>query len=90
MTSEYYPSLNEPKEGDLHVWFTPNPPREAFTVPVSNLEVAQVVYDALAFYSLYLGEDMIPVSAGGVCRFEDGEWCDAEDENGDYVVEAWR
>ncbi len=61
------------------VWFTPNPPRKAFTVEADTLELAVALDATLAQYSLYLGEELIPVSAGGIELRDEAndEWFDA-------------
>ncbi len=62
------------------VWYTPNPPRAAFTVEVDSLEMAVALDAVLTFYSLYLGEELIPVSAGGIEEWDDvmEDWFDAD------------
>ena len=62
------------------MWFTPNPPRTAFKIEVDSLEMAVVVDTVLTRYSLYLGDDLIPVSAGGIEEWsvEEADWYDAD------------
>ncbi len=64
-----------PPASRYRVWFTPNPPRKAFTVEVESLEMAVALDATLTYYSLYLGEELIPVSAGGI-----EEWDEANDD----------
>ena len=68
------------------MWFIPNPPREAFTAEFDTRAAAVEAFDFICRYSLYLGEELIPVSAGGVKRWyeigSDWEDVDLEDEDG--------
>jgi len=76
---------DEATEGALRVWWMPQvgadiPP---FYVPVPNMETAAIVADVLANYDLFQFENKIKpdyANMGGVERFEDGEWCDVEEE----------
>lgn len=70
------------------VWFTPNPPRKAFFTEEFDTRLAATeALDLISRYSLYLGEELIPVSAGGVERWdergEDWEDVDLDDERDD-------
>ncbi len=74
------------------VWFTPNPPRAAFTVEVDSLEMAIALEATLSQYSLYLGEELIPVSAGGIEVWDEAidDWGDAEFDFDEDVLGAMR
>ncbi len=69
-----------PPAARYRVWFTPNPPRKAFTAEVDSLEMAVALEATLTQYSLYLGDELIPVSAGGIEEWDEanGEWFDAD------------
>ncbi len=65
-------------------WFIPNPPRAPFTEEFDTRLAATEAFDLISRYSLYLGEELIPVSAGGVERWyalgNDWETADLDDE----------
>lgn len=85
---------NEPKDGDLRVWWIPQVPMKAFTVPVDSLDEGRKLCDVLADYDRFQYENNVKpdyVNMGGIQVYEpDGDggmdWFDAWDENGDN---AW-
>ena len=74
-----------PKEGDLRVYHIPNVPRDPYYVDVRSIEDAIIILDALAFYDLYLGENVIGTNVQGLMIFEDGEWCEWQDSDGNEI-----
>mgnify|MGYP006403142327 CR=1 FL=1 len=82
------------KEGDLQVWWIPQVPMTAFTVPVANIQEAILILRTLARYDLFqLQHNVKPdfSNAGGLNLFEDGEWCDWYDpETGEDIGDLMR
>lgn len=69
----------KPKSGDLQVWWVPQVPMKAFTVPVKTLREAKLLLDTLAKYDVFQFENKVKPdfsNAGGLNIFEDGEWVD--------------
>lgn len=81
------------KEGDLRIWWIPQVPMKAFYVYVGSVKEAIKVYNILADYDYFQFINNVKgdyANAGGLQVFEDGEWLDWLDENGedfDYVME---
>lgn len=76
------------REGDLKVWWIPQVPMKPFEVPVASVREAQMLLDVLAKYDAFQFENRIKpdyCNAGGLVRFEDGEWCEWEDADGNDV-----
>ena len=83
---------NQPKEGDLRVWWIPQVPMKPFYVDVPSLEVAGYIMDVLADYDMFQFENNIKpdyANAGGVQVFEGGEWIDWYSEDGEDFDEWW-
>jgi hypothetical protein len=63
----------------------------AFHVPVASKEEAALILHALARYDLFQLEHNVKpdfCNAGGLCVYEDGEWCDWYDpETGEDIKE---
>lgn len=80
------------KEGDLRIWWVPQVPMNAFYVYVDSIKEAIKVYNILADYDYFQFENNVKgdyANAGGLQVFEDGEWLDWLDENGedfDYMI----
>lgn len=77
-----------PRPGELRVWWIPQVPGKPFHVAVSSSAEAQKIMDVLASYDLFQFENRIKPdysSAGGLSVFEDGDWFDWEDENGNDI-----
>jgi hypothetical protein len=74
----------QPKEGDLQVWWVPQVPMTAFTVAVPDVATGRLICDVLANYDTFQFENNVKpdyCNAGGINVFEDGEWFDyMEDE----------
>ncbi len=79
-------SVPRPKQGELRVWNIINPPNEGDKYPVTGLEHAKTLIDALAQSQLL--EPRITSNVFGLEVFEDGEWSEWEDENG-YGIDEW-
>lgn len=80
---------HNPKEGDLRVWHIPQIPMKAFRVPVPTISAALLTLRALADYDRFqLDNNIKPdyCNAQGLEVFEDGEWCEWHDENGDDIA----
>lgn len=77
-----------PKNGDLQVWHIPQVPMKPFIVPVANLVEAKLLLDTLAQYDIFQFENRIKpdyCNAGGLSVFEDGEWTDWWDDDGNQI-----
>ena len=75
--------MDEPKEGDLRVWWIPQVPMEPFWVDVESLKEGFKLCDVLGKYDMFQYENKVKPdysNAGGVVRFEDGEWCDVDED----------
>ncbi len=73
-------------EGALKVWWVPQVPMKPFEVEVSDLLQASFLLDALAQYDLFQLEHNIKpdyCNAGGLEIFEEGEWVEWWDNEGD-------
>ena len=80
-----------PKEGDLVVWWIPQVPMKAFEVPVQTIEEAKMLMDVLAAYDFFQYKMKVKpdyTNAGGLKVFEDGEWCEWENENYENICEV--
>jgi hypothetical protein len=76
------------KEGDLQIWWIPQVPGKPFTVPVASVAEAKKLLDVLALYDIFQFENRIKpdyCNAGGLSVYEDGEWCDWQDEDGNTI-----
>lgn len=75
-------------EGELKVWWIPQIPMKPFEMPVSDKYEAVLLLATLAKYDLFQLENNIKPdfsNAGGLQVFEDGEWCDWCDEDGEDI-----
>lgn len=75
--------MDQPKVGDLKVWWTPQVPGEAFEVPVATVEQGAILLNTLAEYDAFqLINNIKPdyCNSGGLVRFDGSEWEDWEDE----------
>jgi hypothetical protein len=82
------------------VWFVVNPPRKAYNVEVPDLATAYIVLNSITFFVLYLPDELISSSAGGVNIWnrEENEWETWHDQEGywewedveEKVGEYWR
>lgn len=88
---------NNPKEGDLRVWWIPQIPGEPFHVYVKDVEQAILIMDTLARYDLFQLEHHIKPdfsNAGGLEVYEpdgDGdlnwsEWYSADGDSIDDLI----
>lgn len=68
----------------LRVWHIPDVPGLPFQQDVSSIEEAKLVLKTLARYDLYLG-DRISSNAQGLEVFEDGEWVEFSDDDGNEI-----
>lgn len=76
------------KKGQLRVWHIPQVPMHPFLVYVSSIKEAVKVMDTLAIYDLFQFKYKIKPdysNASGLEVFEDGEWVDWEDEDGNDI-----
>ena len=81
------------KAGDLKVWWIPQIPGQPFMVPVENIREAALLLRALADYDIFQFEKRIKpdyCNAGGLVVFEDGEWVDWYNEDGDDIDTVMR
>lgn len=80
------------KEKKLRVWWIPQVPMKAFYVEVKSLEEAHLLVETLAQYDIFQFKNKIKPdysNVGGLQMFEDGEWTDWYNEDGEYFDE-WR
>lgn len=80
--------MSEPKKGDLRIWWVPQVPGEPFHVDVATAAEARLLLDTLARYDQFQFDNNIKPdysNAGGLEVFEDGEWCDWYDADGDDI-----
>jgi len=80
--SETYP------EGTLRLWWIPQVPMEPFHVFVKNYEEALLLIRVLANYDLFQFENRVKPdysNAGGLEVWEDGEWCEWYNEDGQSI-----
>ena len=85
-----------PREGDLRVYWIPQVPMKAFEYNVKTLEEAAILLDVLAKYDIFQYENKVKpdyCNMGGLIVFEDGEWCDWYNEEGDsfddWITNNW-
>ena len=72
----------------LRIWWIPQVPGKPFRVEVDTLDQARFMLKTLADYDRFqLTEHIKPdyCSVGGVETFEDGEWVDWSDEQGNGI-----
>ncbi len=77
-----------PKPGDLRVWNIINPPREPETYPVMDVAHAMRLIDALADSQLL--QPQIVSNAFGLEVYQQGEWEEWEDDEGEGINEVKR
>lgn len=83
----------DPTEGDLQVWWIPQVPMGSFNVPVTDIEQALFVMDTLSDYDRFQFENRVKgdyCNAGGLNVWENGEWCEWEDEDGNQIDDIRR
>lgn len=87
----------EPKFGDMRVWWIPQVPMKAFYVPVSSIKEAKKILDVLGKYDAFQFENNVKPdysNVGGLEIYEhnfDGEidgWCEWYDDDGDGIDET--
>jgi hypothetical protein len=72
----------------LRVWWIPQIPGKPFLVPVANAPEAKKLLDVLAAYDIFQFENRIKpdyCNAGGLSVYEDGEWTDWYDADGNDI-----
>jgi len=78
----------QPKEGALKVWHIPQIPGKAFEVPVGDVVQAMHTLMVLADYDLFQYRNRIKpdyANAQGLSVYEDGEWGEWSNEEGDDI-----
>lgn len=76
------------KNGDLRVWWVPQVPMKSFTVEVKSVVEAKLILNTLAEYDLFQLENNVKPdysNAGGLSVYENGEWVDWYNEEGDDI-----
>lgn len=76
------------KEGDVRVYWIPQIPMEPFHAGVPTVEEGFRVCNILAGYDLFQFENKVKpdyCNVGGVQIFEDGEWCDMDEEEWAWI-----
>lgn len=81
---------------NLRVWWIPQLGMDGkpFVQEVENVKEGWKLINVLANYDLYQLENRVKPdysNAGGLEIFEDGEWCEWQDSNGDSLdeIERW-
>lgn len=75
----------------LRVWWIPQVPMHPFRVKVDSVKEAKKILDVLAEYDKFQFENNIKpdyCNAGGLEVWEDGEWLEWENEEGESVREV--
>lgn len=83
--------FSDPQEGDLRIWWIPQIPMKQFSYKVESLKEAKLILDMLAEYDLFQFEHNIKLdycNVGGLQIFEDGEWIDWYDDNGNSIDDS--
>jgi hypothetical protein len=73
------------KIGDLRVWWIPQIPMKGFRVSVGSIQEARKILDVLAEYDDFQFKNRIKpdyCNAGGLEVYEDDEWVDWSDDDG--------
>lgn len=91
MTTTQTDTVQPPQPGDLRVWWIPQVPMSAFTVPVESAEQGHWLCNVLADYDQFqLDNNIKPeyFNAGGVNRYEDNgdggfDWYDLDEDDSD-------
>lgn len=87
LEATYFEGAND---GELRVWHIPQAPMGAFHYPVASVQEAILLLNCLAQYDLFQFEhDVKPdySNAQGLEVFEDGEWIEYYDEDGNDIIE---
>lgn len=71
-----------PTEGDLRCWWVTNPPAPLEHATVQDVTEAKAWLSNRAKTDLAKG-DLVDSNAGGLEIFEDGEWCEWYDHDGE-------
>ena len=82
--------MSEPKaiEGQMRVWWIPQVPGKSFLVPVNTIAEAKLILKTLADYDIFQFKNRIKpdyCNAGGLMRFERGDWTDWYDDDGNDI-----
>lgn len=93
--------LENPKNGDLKVWWIPQVPMKSFEYPVSSPQEGFILLDALAKYDLFQLENNVKpdfCNIGGLSEFDEelidesedfdgwGDWFSEMGEDMDYYL----
>lgn len=76
------------KAGDLRVWWIPQIPMKALYINVQTVHDAVLLLNTLAKYDIFQYENRVKpdyCNAGGLEVYEDGEWLEWHDEDGDDI-----
>lgn len=74
--------------GALQVWWIPQIPGKPFTVRVKDTDQAILLLTTLAAYDMFQYQNRIKpdyCNAGGLSVFEDGEWTDWYNDDGQSI-----
>lgn len=77
--------------GDLRVWHIPQIPGKPFHVTVASVEQAKLVLSVLANYDIFQFKNRIKPdysNASGLDVFQDGDWWEWEDKDGNTINET--
>ena len=70
------------KEGDLRIWWIHNPPSPPGFILIDSPDEAVLLLDRLGEFDI---ENGIQANVGGLEVFEDGEWTEWYDEEGNDI-----
>lgn len=85
--------MSKTKEGALRVWWIPQIPMKSFYVSVETVEEGKKIVEILAEYDLFQFDNKVKPdysNAGGLEIFEDGEWCEWCNDEGDTLDDLSR
>jgi hypothetical protein len=84
--------MENPKKGDLKVWWIPQVPMKAFEYKVNSVQEAFVLLDALALYDLFQLENKIKpdfCNAGGLLVYDEDNSFEIEDDEENTGWSEW-
>lgn len=81
------------QEGHLRIWWIPQIPGKGFEWAIPDLKTASLMLDVLAAYDDFQFAENVKgdyCNMGGLQVFQDGEWVDWEDDDGNDFDEYRR
>lgn len=80
-------------DGELRVWWIPQIPMKPFIILVKNKNEALLILKTLAEYDQFQYENNVKpdyCNAGGLEVYEDEEWCEWYNDDGEDINEIMR